>query len=625
VDSTDVLLTKYTKLNIGGAPKDIGFETLGAFRIKPNDGTTEIVISENYVDAPSYQVSGTSVIDSSRNLTNIGSITASGLNLTNSVGDTSLIVEADSDNNVETDNPYIWLKQDSKLVTGSIQLVGANNQDATGSVDNGMLIQARGAASTPTTIAFAVGGTAEGQSGGQTDGTVRLLVKSTGANVNGSLEVGATTVIDSSRNLTNIGTGSFSGTISFGTSWDEWMIQRGNMALRSDGNYAYFTGANGFYMAGFSNLYAANLVADFGSVQIGGTTVIDSSRNLTNIGTGSFSGSLKVNGGVNNLIAYSTSATDQPGLFAADNDSFATATSVLYAKLYGSGINATAFGQTLGNWGVLATDGSSNNGLLVGTFGSKPIIFGTGSQPRLTIDSSGNVNINSGNLQMNGTTVIDSSRNLTNIGTISSGTITSDGDLLPATDNTGNVGTAANTWSNGDFTNFLVRSVLSVRGAIDLADSDYIRMGSSDDWRLFYNGSTNKAQIEMESACLGLQITNNGTEIAYIEKATGNATFTGDVTAYSDARLKDNVETLDGSKVLEMRGVSFTKNGSASSGVIAQELEKVAPELVHTSDDEIGTKSVAYGNLVGYLIENAKQQQKEIDELKALVKTLMEK
>ena len=65
-----------------------------------------------------------------------------------------------------------------------------------------------------------------------------------------------------------------------------------------------------------------------------------------------------------------------------------------------------------------------------------------------------------------------------------------------------------------------------------------------------------------------------------------------------------------------MRGVSYTKDGEVSSGVIAQEIEKVAPELVHTAKDEMGTKSVAYGNLVGYLIEAIKDQQKQINDLK---------
>ena len=97
---------------------------------------------------------------------------------------------------------------------------------------------------------------------------------------------------------------------------------------------------------------------------------------------------------------------------------------------------------------------------------------------------------------------------------------------------------------------------------------------------------------------------------------TGNILATANVTAYSDERLKENIQTLDGKKALQMRGVSFTKDGVKSSGVIAQEIEKVAPELVLTADDEMQTKSVAYGNLVGYLIETVKDLKSEIDELK---------
>ena len=65
-----------------------------------------------------------------------------------------------------------------------------------------------------------------------------------------------------------------------------------------------------------------------------------------------------------------------------------------------------------------------------------------------------------------------------------------------------------------------------------------------------------------------------------------------------------------------MRGVSFIKDGQEGSGVIAQELEKIAPELVHTSEDEMGTKSVSYGHIVGYLIESIKDLKAEIEELK---------
>jgi hypothetical protein len=97
---------------------------------------------------------------------------------------------------------------------------------------------------------------------------------------------------------------------------------------------------------------------------------------------------------------------------------------------------------------------------------------------------------------------------------------------------------------------------------------------------------------------------------------SGNTVNSGNVTAYSDERLKTNIQTLDSKKALQMRGVSFIKDGVEGSGVIAQEIEEIAPELVMTADDEMGTKSVAYGNLVGYLIETVKDQQKQIDELK---------
>lgn len=97
----------------------------------------------------------------------------------------------------------------------------------------------------------------------------------------------------------------------------------------------------------------------------------------------------------------------------------------------------------------------------------------------------------------------------------------------------------------------------------------------------------------------------------------GKATFNNDVVAFSDRKLKDNIETLDGKKVLDMRGVSFTRKdtGLPGSGVIAQEIQKVAPELVNETN---GTLGVSYGNLVGYLIEAIKDQQKQIDELKEL-------
>ena len=92
-----------------------------------------------------------------------------------------------------------------------------------------------------------------------------------------------------------------------------------------------------------------------------------------------------------------------------------------------------------------------------------------------------------------------------------SGDIVSSGNLLPLTDNTGVVGNASYTWSNGQFTNLTIDSTLNVRTAIDLADNDILRFGSSDDVKVFYDGTNNDLEIELESAATQIAITDNGT------------------------------------------------------------------------------------------------------------------
>ena len=60
-------------------------------------------------------------------------------------------------------------------------------------------------------------------------------------------------------------------------------------------------------------------------------------------------------------------------------------------------------------------------------------------------------------------------------------------------------------------------------------------------------------------------------------------------------------------------------NDRKELGVIAQEVEKVLPELVTEKD---GIRSVAYGNITAVLIEAIKEQQSQIDELKNQVELL---
>tara|TARA_B100000900_G_scaffold112299_1_gene93926 strand:- start:3525 stop:4868 length:1344 start_codon:yes stop_codon:yes gene_type:complete len=112
----------------------------------------------------------------------------------------------------------------------------------------------------------------------------------------------------------------------------------------------------------------------------------------------------------------------------------------------------------------------------------------------------------------------------------------------------------------------------------------------------------------------------SGTEFLMSGSYTGDFTASGDVCAYSDRALKRNIETLQNGldKVMNMRGVTFQKDGKESLGVIAQEVEEVLPEVVQ--QDTHGMRSVAYGNIVGVLIEAIKEQQKQIEELKSKIK-----
>jgi hypothetical protein len=133
----------------------------------------------------------------------------------------------------------------------------------------------------------------------------------------------------------------------------------------------------------------------------------------------------------------------------------------------------------------------------------------------------------------------------------------------------------------------------------------------------FYNN-----QLSMRGGNVGI-----GTLVpAYKLDVSGTIRATGDVIAYSDARVKDNVTTVENAldKVKSLRGVTYTRKDddtkSLKVGVIAQEVLPILPEVVQ--QDNNGNYSVAYGNMVGVLIEAIKEQQRQIDDLKYLLQTI---
>ena len=168
-------------------------------------------------------------------------------------------------------------------------------------------------------------------------------------------------------------------------------------------------------------------------------------------------------------------------------------------------------------------------------------------------------------------------------------------------------------------TNFTVYNNLSV-GGISTFTNGPVLIGSGTSTgtasqRLQVTGGT------YVSGNLGIGSTNPTSKLHVIGdvRVTGIVTAT-DFNSTSDISLKDNIQTIANplDKIIKLNGVTFNwkENQKPSIGVIAQELEAVLPELVTQGD----VKSVNYNGLIGVLIEAVKEQQKQIEELKAILK-----
>ena len=111
---------------------------------------------------------------------------------------------------------------------------------------------------------------------------------------------------------------------------------------------------------------------------------------------------------------------------------------------------------------------------------------------------------------------------------------------------------------------------------------------------------------------------------AFIVNYDGSATLAGDLTVNSDARLKSNIVTLGStlSKLLLIDGKSYTMKSNENVekiGLLAQDVLAAFPELVKKGGDEDGTLSVNYQGLIPVLINAIKEQQEQINVLKALI------
>ena len=132
----------------------------------------------------------------------------------------------------------------------------------------------------------------------------------------------------------------------------------------------------------------------------------------------------------------------------------------------------------------------------------------------------------------------------------------------------------------------MVGVVTGTRGTITISGADINDIGSAN--QVLFKDATNTA--------------TTSSNLTFVD-STGNLTASGTVTANSDERLKENVETIEDAleKVKQLRGVEYDhkKTGDHCLGVIAQEVEKIVPDVVY--EDALGVKSVAYMNMVALL------------------------
>jgi|GEM_PF-2315660 len=170
----------------------------------------------------------------------------------------------------------------------------------------------------------------------------------------------------------------------------------------------------------------------------------------------------------------------------------------------------------------------------------------------------------------------------------------------------------------GDVT---INGTLNVLTAIDLADNDILRFGTGDDCEFFCDGAHMYTDL---NAGIGNWYVRDGTTTRFTFDDAGSFTATANITAYSDRKLKDNFEVIPNAlaKVSALTGYTYDRidlSGNRQSGLIAQDVQEVLPEVViNNVDPDSGeeTLSVAYGNMIGLLVEAIKELKAEVEELK---------
>ncbi|MEZ5902401.1 MAG: tail fiber domain-containing protein [Alphaproteobacteria bacterium] len=172
------------------------------------------------------------------------------------------------------------------------------------------------------------------------------------------------------------------------------------------------------------------------------------------------------------------------------------------------------------------------------------------------------------------------------------------------------------------------KSFATTSGGVSDADNDtkvQVEESADEDIIRFDTAGTERMVINA-SGFVGIANSSPSVEL----DVTGDIEYTGTITDVSDIRLKTDIHSLSTDemikKIAQIETYSFKmkddEKGRVEMGVMAQDLEKIFPELVKTANDDMGTKSVNYMGLIAPMIEATKALKAQNDTLSVQMASL---